>query len=117
MERAVRMAVAMRDDVRRSWPPAGASAASSSASASGSRPATPPWAASASKAATTTPRIGNAVAIAARLSSQATNGQILVSQRTLAAVDDAVHADAIEGLELKGVSHPVTAWSVTALRE
>ena len=55
--------------------------------------------------------------IAARLSGKATNGQVLVSQRTLAAVDDAVHADAIEGLELKGVSHPVTAWSVTALRE
>ena len=55
--------------------------------------------------------------IAARLSGKATNGQVLVSQRTLAAVEDAVHADAIEGLELKGVSHPVTAWSVTTLRE
>ncbi len=61
--------------------------------------------------------IGNAVVIAARLSGKATNGQVLMSQRTLAAVDDAVDAEAVEGLELKGVSHPVTAWSVTALRD
>ena len=60
--------------------------------------------------------IGNAVVIAARLSGKAVNGQVLVSQRTHAAVDHAVDAEAIEGLELKGVSHPVTAWSVKAFR-
>jgi class 3 adenylate cyclase len=60
--------------------------------------------------------IGNAVVIAARLSGKAVNGQILVSQRTHAALGEEVEADAIEGLELKGVSHPVTAWSVTGLR-
>ena len=60
--------------------------------------------------------IGNAVVIAARLSGKAASGQILVSQRTHAAVEDDVEADAVEGLELKGVSHPVTAFSVRSLR-
>ena len=60
--------------------------------------------------------IGNAVVIAARLSGKAANGQVLVSQRTHAAVDEIVEADPVEGLELKGVSHPVTAWSVKGLR-
>ena len=61
--------------------------------------------------------IGNAVVIAARLSGKAANGQVLLSQRTHAAVEDDVEADAVEGLELKGVSHPVTAFSVRSLRD
>jgi class 3 adenylate cyclase len=60
--------------------------------------------------------IGNAVILAARLSGQATNGQILVSQRTFAAVESAVEAEAVDGLQLKGYSHPVSAWSVLRLR-
>ena len=60
--------------------------------------------------------IGNAVVMAARLSGQARNGQILASQRAYAAVEEAVDADAVEGLQLKGMSHPVTAWSITRLR-
>jgi adenylate cyclase len=60
--------------------------------------------------------IGNAVVIAARLSGKAGNGQVLISQRTHAAVEDALDAEAVDGLELKGVSHPVTAWSVMGLR-
>jgi class 3 adenylate cyclase len=59
--------------------------------------------------------IGNAVVMAARLSGQATSGQVLASQRTFAAVEGQVAAEAVEGLQLKGMSHPVTAWSVTAL--
>lgn len=60
--------------------------------------------------------IGNAVILASRLSGQATSGQILLSQRTFAGVEEAVVAEAVEGLVLKGVSHPVTAWSVRSLR-
>ena len=32
-------------------------------------------------------------------------------------VEDAIDAEAVDGLQLKGVSHPVTAWNVTGLRE
>ena len=53
-ERAVRMALAMRDARRRSWPPAGASAATSSTSASASPRATRRSAPSASRGAGTT---------------------------------------------------------------
>ncbi len=60
--------------------------------------------------------IGNAVTLAARLSGKAATGQILVSQRSFAAIDGAVDAVEVSGLELKGISHPVTAWNVTGLR-
>ena len=61
--------------------------------------------------------IGNAVTLAARLSGKAATGQILVSQRSFAAVDAAVEAEEVTGLELKGISHPVTAWNILGLRE
>jgi len=60
--------------------------------------------------------IGNSVILASRLSDAATAGQILVSQRVFAAVEELVQADAVADLELKGFSHALTAWSVTALR-
>ena len=60
--------------------------------------------------------IGNSVILASRLSDAATAGQILVSQRVFAAVEELVEADAVADLELKGFSHAMTAWSVTALR-
>jgi class 3 adenylate cyclase len=53
--------------------------------------------------------IGNAVTLAARLSGKAATGQILVSQRSYAAIEAAVEAEQVAGLELKGISHPVTA--------
>jgi class 3 adenylate cyclase/putative methionine-R-sulfoxide reductase with GAF domain len=60
--------------------------------------------------------IGNSVILASRLSGAATAGQILASQRVIAAVDDAVEADPVEGLELKGFSAAITAYAVTGLR-
>jgi adenylate cyclase len=61
--------------------------------------------------------IGNAVILASRLSGAAKAGQILVSQRLFASVEDAVEAEAVEGLELKGFSHAMTAHAVVSLRE
>ena len=55
--------------------------------------------------------------IASRLSGQAAAGQVLLSQRLFASVEPDVEAVAVDGLQLKGVSHPVTAWSVLRLRE
>jgi class 3 adenylate cyclase len=60
--------------------------------------------------------IGNAVIVAARLSGQAGNGQILLSQRAYADVESAVVVEAVEGLVLKGLSHPVTAFNALELR-
>jgi adenylate cyclase len=61
--------------------------------------------------------IGNSVILASRLSGAATAGQILVSQRVFAAIDEMVDAEAVEGLQLKGFSHAMTAYAVTSLRE
>jgi class 3 adenylate cyclase len=60
--------------------------------------------------------IGNAVIVAARLSGQAKAGQILLSQRAYADVEAAVVVEPVEGLVLKGLSHPVTAYSALELR-
>ena len=61
--------------------------------------------------------IGNSVILASRLSSAATAGQILVSQRVLAAIEERVETDPVPDLELKGFSHAQTAYSVTSLRD
>ena len=44
--------------------------------------------------------------LAARLSGKAATGQILVSQRSYAAIDGAVEAEEVAGLELKGDQPP-----------
>jgi class 3 adenylate cyclase/DNA-binding response OmpR family regulator len=56
--------------------------------------------------------MGNAVILASRLSTAATAGQILLSQRTYAAVEHAVIAESVGELELKGMSRPVPAYDV-----
>ena len=59
--------------------------------------------------------LGSIVNMAARLSGEATPGQILLTDELYRAVSDAVEAQAVEGLVLKGISHPVTAWNVVRL--
>jgi len=61
--------------------------------------------------------IGNSVILASRLSGAAAAGQILVSQRVLAATEDMVDADPVPNLELKGFSHAMTAYAVTSVHE
>jgi class 3 adenylate cyclase/putative methionine-R-sulfoxide reductase with GAF domain len=61
--------------------------------------------------------IGNSVILASRLSSAATAGQILVSQRVHAVVEEAVDAEPVTGLELKGFSHAQTAYAVASVRD
>ena len=60
--------------------------------------------------------IGNAVFLASRLSSDAKGGQILLSQRAFAAVEEVVEAESVGELALKGFSRPVPALNVVALR-
>jgi adenylate cyclase len=61
--------------------------------------------------------VGNSVILASRLSSAAAAGQILVSQRVFAAIEEAVEAEPVPGLELKGFSHPQTAYAVAAVKD
>ncbi len=61
--------------------------------------------------------IGNSVILASRLSGAAAAGQILVSQRVQAAVEDRVDADPVPDLELKGFSQPMAAYAVNSVRD
>jgi len=56
--------------------------------------------------------IGNVTILAQRLSARAEAGQILVSQRLNAAVEDRIETGSIGELELKGFSRPVPAFAV-----
>jgi class 3 adenylate cyclase len=61
--------------------------------------------------------IGNVVILASRLSTEATAGQILLSQRAHAAVEEIVEGEEVGELALKGFSRPVPAVNVIALRD
>jgi adenylate cyclase len=60
--------------------------------------------------------IGQVVILASRLSSEAQPGQILLSQRAFAAVEEIVDAEDVGELTLKGFSRPVPAMNVVGLR-
>jgi DNA-binding response OmpR family regulator len=60
---------------------------------------------------------GPVVPTAARLSSAAAAGQILLSPRSHAAVEDVVEVEEIGDLQLKGFSHPIAVVNVLGLRE
>jgi class 3 adenylate cyclase len=59
--------------------------------------------------------IGAVTNLAARLCAEAQPGQILISQRVLATVHSLVKAEAVGQLVLKGFSRPVPAYNVCAL--
>ena len=61
--------------------------------------------------------IGSVTNLAARLSSEAKAGQILVTQRVQALVEDVVQAEPVGEFALKGFVKPVTAYNVLGLRE
>ncbi len=60
--------------------------------------------------------IGTVTNLAARLCGEARHGQILVSQRFLRAVEDAVEVEPVGELVLKGLHRPVTTHNVLSLR-
>jgi class 3 adenylate cyclase len=61
--------------------------------------------------------IGNVVILASRLSDAAAAGEILLSQRVHAALDDRVATEPVQDLELKGMSRPVVAVRAVAVRD
>jgi class 3 adenylate cyclase len=58
--------------------------------------------------------VGNAIILASRLSSDAGPGEILLSQRTFAAIDGAVEAEPAGERQLKGFSRPMATFSIQA---
>jgi len=61
--------------------------------------------------------LGPATNLASRLSTHAEPGQTLISQRVFAAVEDAVDAQTVGELDLKGFGRPVAAYEVRAQRK
>ena len=60
--------------------------------------------------------IGTVTNLAARLCGEAKPGQVLVSQRMLGMVEDLVDAEPVGELALKGFSKPVTAFNLVGLK-
>ena len=60
--------------------------------------------------------VGAVTILASRLCDEATGGQILISQRTLAEVEDEVEAEEVGTFTLKGFARPVPAYNVLELR-
>ena len=56
--------------------------------------------------------IGTVCNVAARLCAEAKDGQILISQRVAARLDDNVALEDIGALTLKGLTQPVVAYNV-----
>src|SRR5919201_5328862 len=61
--------------------------------------------------------IGTVSNLASRLCGEARPGQILVSRKVLAAVEELVEAESVGELALKGFHRPVPAFNVVRLRE
>ncbi|HEX7784742.1 MAG TPA: response regulator [Methylomirabilota bacterium] len=60
--------------------------------------------------------IGTVTNLAARLCGEATSGQILISARLAATVEDLIEAEAVGPLSLKGLARPIPTWSVLGLK-
>jgi class 3 adenylate cyclase len=60
--------------------------------------------------------LGPVANLASRLSTIAERGQILISQRLFAAVEDRIEAQTVGEVELKGFSRPIAAYEVLCLR-
>jgi DNA-binding NarL/FixJ family response regulator len=60
--------------------------------------------------------VGSVVNLAARLCEQASNGQILISQRVHAAAEELVEASSVGALTLRGFLKPVRAFSIERAR-
>jgi len=60
--------------------------------------------------------IGTVTNLAARLCGEADGGQILISARVAAAVEGLIDAESLGPLTLKGLARPVPTWSVRGMR-
>ena len=60
--------------------------------------------------------IGSVTNLAARLCSDARGGQILINQKTLSRIEDAVEAVPLGEVTLKGIAQPVPVFNITAFK-
>jgi class 3 adenylate cyclase len=60
--------------------------------------------------------IGTVTNLAARLCGEAKSGQVLISQRVLASVEDLVEVEPLGELQLKGLLKPAPAFNLLSLR-
>ena len=60
--------------------------------------------------------IGGVSNLAARLCGEAKDGQILTNQKTLSQIEDAVDAEPLGELTLKGIGRPVSVFNVTGFK-
>ena len=115
-ERAIRMAVAMRDQVadlaarwrRRGWDVGGLKVGVTQGYAT--------IGAIGFEGRLDYGAIGTVTNLAARLCGEATGGQILVSAPVAAAVEELTDGESVGPLTLKGLARPVPVWSVRGLR-
>jgi class 3 adenylate cyclase len=61
--------------------------------------------------------LGTVTNLASRLSDRAEPGEILISQRVFAAVEEQVEAESAGNVELKGFGRPVVAYKVSGVRQ
>lgn len=61
--------------------------------------------------------IGTVCNLAARLCSESRNGQVVISKRFLAQLDERVEVEALGERVLKGLSRPVAAFNIVALKQ
>jgi adenylate cyclase len=61
--------------------------------------------------------IGSVTNLAARLCAEAGGGQMLISQRVLAAVEQLVHAEPLGELAFRGFCQPMPVFNVVGLKE
>jgi adenylate cyclase len=114
-ERAIRMAVAMRDIVARlaaSWRKRGWDLALGVGIAQGYATI----GAIGFEGRLDYGAIGTVTNLAARLCGEAAGGQILISSRVASAVEDIIEAEEVGPLALKGLARPVRTWSVRGLK-
>ena len=60
--------------------------------------------------------VGNLPNLAARLCAEARGGQILTDQKTMSKIEDRFVAESLPELQLKGISRPVSAYNIVALK-
>jgi adenylate cyclase len=60
--------------------------------------------------------IGSVANLASRLCGEAKGGQILINQKTYNRIEDAIEAEPLGEVTLKGLAHPVPTFNVTALK-
>jgi adenylate cyclase len=61
--------------------------------------------------------VGTVTNLAARLSAQAADGQILVSQRVMVGAEEVAHGREVGQLELRGFSRPLVAYEIVGLSD